>query len=275
MISKLKPIFRAVVFFCLIVFISSCAKQYIQLFTTSSKDAILKNDYFVFENDTVKITYQFWANRGILSFELLNKLDKPIYIDWKNSSYIFNDVKMNYWTDEELTKTVSTYSGLSYSGPLILPDFAVHTGIQESNSVTVKPERITFIPPKSKIYKSSFYISSYLNYSIDSSKANVSIVSRRDNPKKKTKVFEENFTLINSPMVFRNYISIMFSESSKDFDEESKKYKFIDNQFYVSSVVQEDIRHFWGKPTGTNSNGYFSYEKPEKKPTKFYLEFWK
>lgn len=263
------------VFFFLTVLLSSCAKQYIQLFTTSSEDANLKNEYFVFENDTVKITYQFWGNRGILSFELYNKLDKPIYIDWKNSSYIFNDAKMNYWIDEELTKTVGTYVGFSYSGPLILPDFAIHSGVQESNSVSVKPERITFIPPKSKIYKSSFYISSYLTYSVDSSKAKVSIVPRRDKPKKKTKIFEENFSLNNSPMVFRNYIAIMFSESSKDFDDESKKYSFIDNQFYVSYVVQEEMRHFRGKVNGSNANGVATFEKPEKKPTKFYLEFWK
>lgn len=275
MISKLKTILRVSAFFYFIIFISSCAKEYIQLFTTSSEDALLKADYFVFENDTVKITYQFWGNRGILSFELYNKLDKPIYINWENSSYIFNDYKMNYWNDEEYTKTVGTYSSISYSGPLILPDFAVNSGVMESNSVTKKPERITSIPPKSKIYKSSFYISSYLTYSVDSSKAKASIVPRRDIPKKKTKIFEENFNLNNSPMVFRNYIAVMFTPSSKEFDDESKKYSFIDNQFYVSYVIQEDMRHFRGKVNGSNSNGVSTFEKPEKKPTKFYLTFWK
>ena len=271
----LKRIFKSSIIFCFVIFISSCATQYIQLFTTASESAVLKDDYFVFENDTVKITYQFWGDRGILSFELFNKLDKPIYIDWKNSSYIFNDVKMNYWADEQLTTSIAVYGNFLYTGPLIKPNPLIDYGVEVSSSVSVKPERVTFIPPKSKIYKSSFYLVPYLKYSVDSVHAKSSLVSRRDKPKKKTKIFEENFELNNSPIVFRNFIAIMFSESSKDFDDQTKNYKYIDNQFYVSYVIQEDIRHFWGKVTGTNSSGNFNYEKPEKKPTKFYLEFWK
>lgn len=260
----LKMIFRITVILFIVILITSCSKKYIQLFTTSSDNTVMRDDYWVFENDTVKITYQFWAERGIMSFEFFNKLDKPIYIDWKNSSYIFNDMKMNYWTDEVVTQTTGSFVGFTYTGPLIKPDYALHYGTQESSSVASKPERITFIPPKSKFYKSSFFVVPYLKFSMDSSKASVSIEARRDNPKKKTTVYQEVFEKNNSPIVFRNFIAITFSEISQE-------YKFIDNEFFVSNVVQEDIRHFFGKTIGTGSDGLYIYEKMEKKPTKFYL----
>ncbi len=274
MLSNLKRPFRVATVFCLIAFIVSCKTQYMQLLTTSSGDAVLKDDFFVFENDTVKITYQFWANRGILSFELFNKLEKPIYIDWKNSSYIFNGVKMNYWIDEELTNSVSVYGNFLYTGPVIKPNPLLTYTVGITSSTSVKPERITFIPPKSSIYKTSFFLVPFSSISLDSANAKISVVPRIDKPKKKTKTYEVNYTLTSSPIVFRNFISLMFSESSKDYDDQNKNYKYIDNQFYVSYIKQEDIRLFWGKSIGTGSDGYPIYEKPEKKPAKFYLEFW-
>lgn len=73
---------------------SSCAKRYIQVFDTGTMNTKLSDSTWVFENDSVKITYDFWKVKGVMSFDVFNKLDNPIYIDWKSSSFIYNGNKL-------------------------------------------------------------------------------------------------------------------------------------------------------------------------------------
>jgi hypothetical protein len=91
---KSKKIF--IVFFIVASFFSSCI-QYTQLFQTVATSKMEKEkDYYAFENDTLKIVYDFWAERGILFFSIYNKLDIPIYLDWKKCSFIKNGDKYDY-----------------------------------------------------------------------------------------------------------------------------------------------------------------------------------
>ena len=79
--------------------------------TISSSNVPLKNSSFVFENDTVRITYRFWAESGIMDFDIYNKMDNPIYFDWKNSAFIPNDQMVSYWQD--VTNTVGSSAAAS------------------------------------------------------------------------------------------------------------------------------------------------------------------
>ena len=135
--------------FILSIAIIGCSPQYMQVFEINSNKAKLSKDFFVYENDTIKISYSFWANHGLMAFSIYNKLDKPIYIDWKNSSFIYNSNKLNYWIDEQKTDYSSYYLGYYYKGNLLPQGIILNEGIQNTTSVSIKPERITFIPPKS------------------------------------------------------------------------------------------------------------------------------
>jgi hypothetical protein len=86
-----------------------------------------------------------------------------------------------------------------------------------------------------------------------------------DSPDNETKVYNAAFDPQTSPLVFRNYLAISFSESSEDF-------VFVDNGFSLKSVKEMDIRHFRGKRTGTDGDGNAMYPKPLKKPTSFYIK---
>ena len=97
---------------CLILF-SSC-ETYIQLYHLESKTVKKENDTFIFENDTLKITYSFWGNRGVLAFEIYNKLAKPIYVDWKKSSFIYKDQKLNFWVETETEISSGVYKNYHY-----------------------------------------------------------------------------------------------------------------------------------------------------------------
>jgi len=82
---------------------TSCNREYIQILRTKSVGLTEKKQGWVFENDSVRINYNFNELGGIMSFSLFNKLDKPVYLDWKNSSFIYNGEKNNYWIEESNT----------------------------------------------------------------------------------------------------------------------------------------------------------------------------
>ncbi len=249
----------------LTILLSSCSKSLIQIFDTQSTNTQILDGFYVFETDMVKITYSFWTSNGIMSFSVYNKLGVPIYVDWKNSSFIYNDNKLDYWIDESQTQSLSYYRGYYYNGPLLKPGYSYNEGLQSSNSSTLKPERLTFIPPKSNYYRSQFYLWPGEHYKLKAI-TKFSVVPRNDNQNKKTKVYTEEFSRSNSPLRFRNYLTFSFTESSP-------QYFFVDNEFFLNSVKQMDYRHFRGKVIGLDENGFQEYEKPFKRKTSFYIKF--
>lgn len=167
----------------IVLFIYGC-KSYVQVFETSGTNINIENEFFVFENDTLKITYSFWTQKGLMNFTIFNKLDKPLYIDWRKSSYIDNSVKLNYWIDEENKKSFDYYGGYYYGGQLLKPRYAISNTGGVSVSSTVKVERITFLPPKSNYNRSQFHILPISFFKLDT---NILFeeVPMRDNQKKK------------------------------------------------------------------------------------------
>ena len=219
----------------IVLFVYGC-KSYVQVFETNGTNLETENEFYVFENDSLKITYGFWTQKGLMTFVIFNKLDKPLYIDWKKSSYIDNSVKLNYWIDGEKTKSLEYYGSYYYGGPLLKTGYAVSSTKGVSVSTTVKNERITFIPPNSNYYRSKFYIFPINFFELDT-KTPYKEVPRKDKPKKKTKIYEKSFSKENSPLIFRNFLTFSFSEY---FEDEF----YVDNEFYISDIKEMDRRHF-------------------------------
>ncbi len=237
--------------------------SYVQLFETESVNTKTEEGFYVYKTDTVKLTYSFWAEKGILSFSIFNKLNVPIYIDWKKSSYIDNANKLNYWIDEEKIESVSYYGGYLYSSTLLKSGYATSSGKATSFTTKISPERITFIPPKS-IYRKSQFCLLPIDYFELSVNAKSYEVNRNDSPKKITMVYEQSYSKELTPLVFRNFLTFSLSE---DFKEEF----YIDNEFYISNIKEMDLRHFVGKYLGQDKNYKDVYEYPSKSPTSFYL----
>ena len=241
----------------LIVLISSCAK-YIQIYETRSALEKNNNDNYVFENDTLKISYAFWASNGVMSFKIKNKLSVPIYIDWKKSAFIHNDLKLNYYADETIIRSNSQY----YLASVQPDDITYGAGSSSTNSKVLKRERITFIPPNSEYFKFDFMLlSKYLLLDINSG-----TIGKKANP-----IYYMDFNSSNSPLVFRNFLSISVTE---DFKSEF----YIDDEFYVSSIKEMKEKVFIGKKakdSGGNllygTNGKPLYERPYQKMSSFYI----
>lgn len=69
--------------------LASCSTyQYVTL----NAQNMTKNEHkeLVWENDTMKVTYNFNGNCGPMNMSIYNKTDKPLYVSWKKSALIRN-----------------------------------------------------------------------------------------------------------------------------------------------------------------------------------------
>lgn len=137
--------------------------------------------------------------------------------------------------------------------------------VSVESATTVKPERITFIPPKSHSFKQQFLLFPYSSFVLrDDIKYEEEF--RNDlkprGIKKKTKIFSKDYTRAQSSIVYRNYLAVSKSEN---FNEEF----FIDNEFYVSSIIEMNKKHFQGKSIVLD-NGKRDWEYPYGHKTSFF-----
>lgn len=180
--------------------ITSCS--YYRVASISSDKTKQMNNGVVFENDTIKVTYNFWAKNGAMSFDIYNKLNVPIFFDWKKSAFIPNDKMMSYWQDE--TNTVGSSSSSAY---YLYGGAIGGSSKSKSKSKSIRQERVGVVPPRSLITSNKY-----------------SLVPA------KTALPVQSYNISNTPLRFRNYLAVSTSEQ---FD---KDVFYIDNDFFVSSV---------------------------------------
>lgn len=258
--------------------LSSCSTMY-QVLVTSSTEAKQENQNYVFENNDMKISYNFWTQGGQISFVLTNKTDAPIYIDWNKSHFIYNGVSYEYWFDSEeakafyTTTSISTASSFADAVVNVMGNnlFAKGNGssVTSKQKLTLaassryKPKQIIQIPPKSSILVSKFSISKSPYYSCE-------FPLKFTNYKTPS---SSSFTNENTPLKFRNYLTYSSNES---FDQP----EIIDNNFYISQILNMSYNSFVGKPVKERyckKSGYYgtkyTNQFPYKMPNSFYIEF--
>lgn len=263
-----KSAFTKVKYFALLLLTFSFynCSPYIQVFDTSSDNIGLdKENSYVLENDSIRVEYNFWEEKGIMSFAVYNKLKKPLYINWHKSSYVQNGNKLNYWEDELITKgTEKTVGRLNYY------NFYAQTSI--NHSITSKPEKVTFIPPNSNYVKRTFHILPIKELIVKNySSITVPVINHKY---KKKKAFQKKFNRSDSPVSFRNFLTLSYDENFKDEF-------YIDNEFYISQVMKLRKRQFQDKVfiEGKNFSEKDEYGKyimncPYKNGKSFYLTIW-
>ncbi|MBS1915715.1 MAG: hypothetical protein JST87_05520 [Bacteroidetes bacterium] len=190
---------KKIIFFLFaIAFIYSCSPA--KIVSISSENVPVQNNQYVFENDTIKITYSFWADKGIMKFNIYNKINEPLYFDWKNSAYIPNSEMVSYWQDE--TNSVGSYASST----------TWFYGVQATSSKmaakSIHKERIGVIPPHSLITR--------MDYKLAKSYYDI------PNP--------GSFTKNNSNLFFRNYLMYCTNEKFEGV------HGTVDNAFYISNV---------------------------------------
>jgi hypothetical protein len=217
------------------------------VFLYETKNNFSNENSVVFDNDTVIVAYDFWEENGLVKFMVYNKLNIPIYIDWKKSSYIVNQEKFDYWSDMTTVNSVGVENRYFYSGnPQVLNyGFLTHTittstNVSVSKSIISKQERTTFIPPKSYIVKTRFV---FLPCQIKGLELNsTEDLTLQFSPLGKNKIVEikiAEFDKNNTPIIFRNFFTFSLTE---DF----KKENHINHEFWLSKVKKLPLDEFEG-----------------------------
>jgi len=204
---------------------SSCATyQYATLDSTE----VRKNDKkdFSWENDTMRLTYNFHGEGGPISMTVFNKMDKPLFVIWKKSALIRGGQAYSLYDNH--VEFSGGYAGLgtrvggvqsssgSFGGSFDLPEgtnlvppgsfitknlgATVQPGPLYSDKFTdkVQPQQLGFVNAIGTAYK-------YRRYTFDQA---------------------------GSPLQFKSYLTFVMANSQQEFS--------VTHSFYVQEVVTTD-----------------------------------
>lgn len=211
----------------------SCSQTYYQILTVKSTENNL-SEKMVYEDDIVRIKYDFWGNKGRMAFSIYNKTDSMIYVDMAKSHFVTNDMAIDYFTNATVGRTVryTNSEHLSYAVKFdaINPNIFIEgrlgsldggvlssaNSVSESKSITYTEMAVIAIPPKT--FK-TFNKYRLFDYYIPEGE-NKDIV----------------YSLKDTPLNFRNYLVI--KKNNENYT--------INNSFYIYKVsmpkISEDVK---------------------------------
>lgn len=247
----------------ILLIITNSAFAQSQLFELRSDGLKEKNGSFVYENDTLKITYAFWANQGTMCFKIENKLTKPLYINWKKSCFYDNVNKLDYWNDD----STANYRQYIFNSDLDENWFGVPNPGNGMSRI-ISNEKVTFIPPKGVYFsynRKQFKLLPVDYYSIDA-KCDKNYENSNVKPGKKVLVLTMSYTKKDSPLKYRNFITY-------STDEQLKTEGTINHEFFLGNFSETETKHFKGLPAGYDNFGKPRFSEPYRKNTAFYIEY--
>jgi len=203
--------------------ISSCSTyQYLTL----DSSQLSKNDkkQFVWENDTLRLIYDFNGPGGPIAVQIYNKTSQPLYVNWKKSAIIRDQRSTSLFDRNVLIDgSVSSYSYHRFG--------AISATSGSFTASFSLPEGVDFVPPNSAIDKGLLAIAR--------SGALVSVVpdsapiSRIWDPTGLNDVRYKRVTYTEdrSPIRFNTYITfVLGSNATQEFAE--------NHSFFVNEVMQ-------------------------------------
>ncbi|PCH66244.1 MAG: hypothetical protein COC01_08585 [Bacteroidetes bacterium] len=192
--------------------IISCAQDIYQIQELSSSNVQSDGKSFVYQDDVVSVSYDFWGDNGIAHMTIYNKSSNSIIVDWGFSHFVDDGLSRDYYN--YITRVVATAAATTSK---YLGQTSNTSHIVSSKKITA-PKRYIHIPPKAFIGK-QFEIGTLNAYYTCDYPFNISTLS------------DEGIQLDwnTSNKRFRNYITYYT-------DDLMKNKKIIDNDFYVGKV---------------------------------------
>lgn len=201
---------------------SSCSTyQYTTI--SSSNMSVNEKDELVFENDSVRIIYNFNGYGGPMNITVQNKLQVPVYVDWQKSAIITDGQAVSY-----VPKEVRIEGGVQSSSSSIGGGGSAY-GVSAGSfqAVASLPPSIDFIPPQSYFSRNPINLRhSFIAVpESDYHKLKYAATETYTVPVK-VAVFTEGA----SPYRFRSYLTLMIGEVN------AKPVGF-EHSFFVSQVM--------------------------------------
>jgi hypothetical protein len=285
--------------------LSSCAtSNYYQVYKVQPINDLSKStNSLIYEDTNCEVRYDFWGEGGNVGFLLYNKSDKNIYVNMKESFFIYNGIAYDYYKNREFTSQNSTSQSSMYTNSAsnrysamgaILGAVAVsgynYQGFKQTNSIsagvgTSKTKSIG----ASKTTASSSASSSGVNIKEKDiicippksakiiSEYNINESLYRDcnlflYPSKRqirTSVFSEK----ESPFVFSNRILYFMEEENTPIKIEHKFYVSEISNFLDKDITEEKMDKVCEDEPKFHPSYVFSLYFKNPSPDKFYIKY--
>ncbi len=204
--------------FILLICCSGCAThQYAVInselpLTTGYNEAVL-------ETDSLEIRYNFNGTHGPIKISLYNKLERPVYVDWKKSSVIVQGERISYWQDVTQVDLESLNSHFYWSDNLAISSGFITGSLSRA-------EAISFIPPK------SFINTQWMGLRNNSFNLPTPTKTQRTIIREELRLYGDRyeFSKENTPLVFRSFLTL-------SLDESFNNPVHYDHEFWVSEVI--------------------------------------
>ncbi|GAB4038798.1 hypothetical protein GCM10028809_58080 [Spirosoma gilvum] len=227
----------------------------VQVVTLRGSNVSPSQEGLVLDNDTLTLRYNFASERGLMHLTVLNKLNKPLYVDWKRSSFIIGQDKVDYWSDVSdvnLTGSASRYS--RYASPVYL-----------SGTIS-KQDPIAFIPPQTRLEKKQFIVVPQGSVRLTGPSTTEQEKAKWTDRKKPVDIINYAYSVDQSPLTFRNYLTL---STDKDFKTEFT----IDTKFWASGVKVLPRDQILSQQSTSSYDGRGYYIPADfKQPDAFYVQ---
>lgn len=232
--------------------LTSCSTYYYS--TLSAGDGMMEKDDFgdfFYEDDSIKVVYNFFGYNLPVKILVINNSDEPIYVDWQRSALIMDNFATSYNQNKAIFDGQIETNTLNYNRNLAGTDGRVTGGIQ-------LPEGVSFVPPKSRIDHIPTTMSDFRFHNIPGK--SFVIKSFATSEQKPARVKTMHFAEFNSPLRFRSYLTIYRGYPNP---EKSKPF-VLDQTFFVSDLMKSGTVKPSDVLSYTSERGDFFYYKKVK-----------
>lgn len=175
--------------------------------------------------EKVEIAYYFQGNNGDVIIEVINTSDQPVYVDWKRSALIADNVANEYAGNNAVVYGSTNTSTYFYA---TTDDNAGYASSESSFSGNiVLPKSTSFIPPGSKIVHVPISLSKVQNLNLPKE------IYRKGKYKGK-KMRYVQFTQYNTPLRFRSYITL--------YSDTDKTHFAVEDNFFLSGIMHTKLK---------------------------------
>lgn len=199
--------------------LSACTKY--QFATVDGNLQRNNRNEFVSETDSFRVEYNFNGHSGPVKISIHNKLDIPLYVNWKKSAIVIDGKSSTYWKDQAILDGSTSSVGIESAN-------TVSTSSGSISGTITKSDEISFIAPKSYADVSMIRLKSDMfkfNKSLKPISATYSALSGPESDP--TYFFDDE----DSPMHYSSYITLSYDPN---FEHEA----IIKNEFWVREVME-------------------------------------
>ncbi|NML23060.1 hypothetical protein HHL16_19435 [Pseudoflavitalea sp. G-6-1-2] len=194
---------------------------------------INKNDQkdFVVDTDSLKIIYSFTGVNAPVNIRIYNKLDQPLWVNWRRSALVINQRAISYNGSLTSMPDIVAAARTGDPEPVALSDEHNNDDLPAAET-SYTNQKGELIPPHSYISRSPMGLTN--DFFNELPKSAFRVTSRIMYDGTVAHVKEAEFSEENSPLRFRNYLSIVGEDSAA-------KPIVYQHTFYVGQLIRTGI----------------------------------